>query len=80
METVTTERLLLRPWRMEDAQDLYAYARDPEVGPNAGWRPHADVEESKKILAMFQEKGEVWAIEERSSGRVVGSLGLEEDA
>ena len=80
METVTTERLLLRPWRMEDAQDLYAYARDPEVGPHAGWRPHADVEESKKILAMFQEKGEVWAIEERSSGRVIGSLGLEEDA
>lgn len=80
METVTTERLLLRPWRMEDAQDLYAYAQDPQVGPNAGWKPHADVEESKRIIAMFQERGEVWAIEERASGRVIGSLGLEEDA
>ena len=31
-----TERLLLRPWREEDAQDLYRYASDPQVGPAAG--------------------------------------------
>ena len=32
-----TERLFLRPWEDGDAEDLYRYARDPAVGPIAGW-------------------------------------------
>lgn len=31
-----TERLIIRPWCESDAEDLYTYARDPEVGPPAG--------------------------------------------
>lgn len=31
-----TERLVLRPWEEADAEDLYSYARHPEVGPIAG--------------------------------------------
>ena len=38
---IETERLLLRPFTEADAADLYKYARDPEVGPVAGWPPHA---------------------------------------
>lgn len=38
---IKTERLLLRPFTEADAADLYKYARDPEVGPAAGWPPHA---------------------------------------
>ena len=35
--TFTTDRLLLRPWTEADAEDLYRYAKDPQVGPAAGW-------------------------------------------
>ena len=28
-----TDRILLRPWRESDAEVLFKYARDPEVGP-----------------------------------------------
>ena len=45
MKPIETERLLLRPWRLEDAADMYAYAKNPNVGPNAGWKPHESVEE-----------------------------------
>ena len=34
---LTTNRLFLRPWGESDAEDLYKYASDPEVGPVAGW-------------------------------------------
>ena len=44
-----TERLLLRPWRMEDAEDMYAYARTEEVGPMAGWVPHRSLKNPKKL-------------------------------
>ena len=39
MDILTTPRLVLRPFRPEDAPDLYAYARDPRVGPCAGCGP-----------------------------------------
>ncbi len=31
-----TKRLILRPWKDSDANDLYRYASSPEVGPIAG--------------------------------------------
>ena len=40
---IETERLILRPWQESDAETLYTYARDPEVGPPAGWPPHTSV-------------------------------------
>lgn len=33
-----TERLVLRRWEDSDAGDLFEYAKDPDVGPIAGWR------------------------------------------
>ena len=44
-----TERLILRPWTEDDAASLYEYAKDPEVGPIAGWPPHKSVGESKDV-------------------------------
>lgn len=35
-----TERLILRPWEEADAEELYKYAKDPLVGPVAGWPVH----------------------------------------
>ena len=35
-----TPRLTLRPWREEDLEDFYAYARVDGVGQMAGWLPH----------------------------------------
>ena len=45
-----TERLILRPFTEEDAEDLFAYASDPRVGLPAGWQPHGSVEESREII------------------------------
>ncbi len=45
----------------------------------AGWKPHENLEESEKILSSFIEGQEVWAIEEKASGKVVGSIGLHPD-
>jgi len=76
MKTIATERMILRTWRLEDAHDLYAYASTPTVGPAAGWKPHQDVAESVLIIQHFLAAGDVWAIEDRGTGRVIGSVGL----
>ncbi|MBQ4177976.1 MAG: NUDIX domain-containing protein, partial [Lachnospiraceae bacterium] len=47
---IVTDRLLLRPWLPEDAADLYEYARNPKIGPPAGWPPHSDVADSRRVI------------------------------
>lgn len=74
-----TERLILRQWSRKDAAALFDYARDPDVGPNAGWKPHADIAESRLIIRELFRKNMTWAIEEKASGAVIGSIGLEPD-
>ena len=43
-----TRRLRFRPWADSDAEALFKYASDPDVGPRAGWPPHQSVAESLK--------------------------------
>lgn len=72
METV---RLILRPWRGSDAEALYKYASDPDVGPRAGWPPHQSVEESLEIIRTVFNNGTTWAIELKETGEAIGAIG-----
>lgn len=45
-----TERLILRPWTRDDAEALFKYASDPDIGPPAGWPPHKSIEESLAVI------------------------------
>ena len=47
---IKTERLVLRPWEEEDAENLYKYAQNPKIGPIAGWPPHKNV---VKLLVLL---------------------------
>ncbi len=76
LPVLETERLLLRPWREEDADDLYAYAQDNRVGPMAGWSPHQSVEESREVIGYFQSEGDTYAIEWKETGTIIGGIGL----
>lgn len=71
-----TERLTLRPWRESDLEDFYEYASVDGVGQMAGWCPHKDREESRRILSHFIRGKHVFALEYQ--GKVIGSLGIEE--
>ena len=60
MKRLETPQLILRDWAEEDAKDLYRYAKDPEAGPAAGWKPHENMEESREVAKMFIREGEFW--------------------
>lgn len=57
-----TERLTLRPWKEEDAKSLYHLAKNPKIGPVAGWPPHESVEDSLNIIRTVFAKRETYAI------------------
>ena len=79
METLQTNRLILRCFEDKDDKDLYAYAKNPKVGPNAGWKPHSDLKESQRIIHLFILNQDVWAIEDKKTHKVIGSIGLHKD-
>ncbi len=70
-----TSRILLRPWRESDAETLYQYASDPEVGLRAGWPPHQSVEESREIIRTVFHSDHIWAIELKTTGEAIGCIG-----
>ena len=45
-----TNRITLRPWQESDAETLFKYASDPDVGPRAGWPVHKSLEESLDVI------------------------------
>lgn len=71
-----TDRLILRPWEETDAEELYNYARDPAVGPVAGWPPHTSVENSREIIRAVLSAPETYAVVLKETGKPVGSIGL----
>lgn len=71
-----TERLILRTWEPEDAETLYELASDPDVGPWTGWKPHRSLKESENILRNVLIAEENYAIVQKETGKVIGSIGL----
>lgn len=74
--TLSTARLVLRPWRRSDAASLYEFAKDPAVGPIAGWQPHKSEEESLIIIQNVLAGAECYAICERENDKAIGCIEL----
>lgn len=71
-----TDRLMLRPWRESDAEALYRYAKDPAIGPIAGWPPHTSVENSLEIIRTVFSAPEVYAMVLKETGEPIGCCGI----
>ena len=80
---IRTERLVVRPWRAEDAEDAVRVYGDEDV---AMWLSPAiqrveDLAEMRGLLAEWERQqldapAGRWAVERRSDSRVVGGIAL----
>ena len=79
-QTLTTDRLTLRRFTEEDAESMfYNWANDPEVTRYLTWPTHADVEETRQILKLWEDEYEnqdcyQWAIEVNDLEQPIGSI------
>lgn len=73
---IETERLKLRPWRESDAEALYKYAKDPAIGPIAGWLPHTSVANSLEIIWTVFAAPETYAVVLKETDEPVGCCGI----
>jgi len=76
-----TDRLLLRMLTVEDADDVFDYARDPLVARYVSWDVHESVERTVTYLMALEgayEMGDLvdWGVVLKETGRVIGSCGF----
>ena len=77
-----SERLLLRRFKIEDAEDMYNnWASDDEVTKYLIWRTHKNVEESRIILTEWTSQYcykdfYQWAIVLKENNFLLGSIGV----
>lgn len=76
-----TERLILRKFENTDVDNLYEYCKDEEVTKYLIFETYETIEEAQDRIDFLQaqyaeEKKLCWAIEEKYSGKVIGSIDL----
>ena len=71
-----TDRLILRPFEESDAESIYEYAKNPDIGPIAGWPEHTSVENSREIIKTVLAVPETYAVCLKEDSRAIGSIGL----
>lgn len=74
--TLRTARLVLRPWKISDATDLFECARDESIGPIAGWPPHKSVKKSRDVIKTVFCRSECYAVCEQNSNSPIGCIEL----
>lgn len=73
---IETERLIMRPWRESDAEALFLYASDPDVGTPAGWPAHSSVAMSLDVIKYVFSAPETYALVLKHTGVPVGCCGV----
>ena len=80
--SLETERLLLRPFQIEDAYNMFNnWASNPNVTKYLTWQPHENVESTKTLLKSWiscysDPLYYQWAIELKEIGQVIGSISV----
>lgn len=74
--TLYTERLILRRWEESDAEEMFKYASDPDVGPVTGWPPHKSVDDSRYVINNILTGKEAYAVCLKENNKPIGTIEL----
>lgn len=83
LKTLETERLILRKMTLEDAEDMFEYASDPDVAKYTTWDAHQSIKDSKFFLEIVVERYKNrqitdWGIVHKEEGKLIGTCGFAE--
>lgn len=81
-KTLETDRLILRRFRLEDAERMFQnWASDPEVTKYLTWPPHEDVNVTKTLIEEWIQKYDEpswynWVIELKEIHEPIGNISV----
>ena len=69
-------RIWIRDLRFSDLDDYFAYGRDPNVGPFAGWKPFPSKDIASRVLNGQIMSKETYAIALKDTDQLIGTISL----
>lgn len=77
--TLETERLILRRFKIEDAENMYKnWATDPECNKFLSWNLHKNIEETKTVIQNWINEYETgsynWVVELKENKEIIGNI------
>ena len=81
-KVIETERLILRPYKKSDAQQMYNnWATDERVTKFLRWSPHQNVELTQSLCEIWENDSQnlnnyLWVIHHKHDNTIIGSIGL----
>ena len=81
MRRIETERLLLRPLTLADAEDVFKWVGDPVVNRYMPYPLYENVDQVKQWIAGIKDEDLEFGFELKATGRVIGagSVGYDEE-
>ena len=81
MKRLETERLILRKWEFDDAEQAYTnWATDEEVHKYVSWPIHKDVNETKDLLNIwikeYENNSYNWVVEIKDTHEIIGNIAV----
>ncbi len=81
LPTFETERLILHELRLDDAKDMFEYAKDAEIAAFGLWLPQVTLQENIDDLQEALEGYAAgtaldWAVEHRADHKMIGRINL----
>ncbi len=77
MKTLTTKRLILRPFIEDDAELMYKnWTYDDRVARYCRWYPHQSINETKEYLKFCMSSDYCWAITFKDRDEAIGCIDL----
>lgn len=73
---ITTNRLILRSFTLEDAKDVFEYASEPEVTKYLTWEVHKNIEETIDVIKTFYLNQNTFCIELKNEKKCIGAFEL----
>lgn len=83
-QTILTDRLILRKYRLSDVQDIFDnWAANPNVCRYFTWSPHETTRETASLVQMWMEQYDEplvfhWIIEEKELRQAIGAIYLDD--
>ena len=74
---INTERLVIRPFRLSDAEDVFEWRSDPEVNKFMPYPCDESVDEVRQRIGEWIVDNDKYAIVLKETGKVIGDISLE---
>lgn len=71
-----TKRLIIRDLSLKDEEAYFEYASNPNVGPNAGWKPIENMTIARRVLSGLILSNETYGIILKDEKKLIGTISL----